>query len=197
MDIYSVARVQALQETLDRQAFARMADAMRADPVGRGLLRTRSELWTPGVLERLAASPKGSLGQAVFQFLDVHGFEPHADQVAARPGAPADVEYAKHRHRATHDVRHALLGLGATPEDEVLVHAFQLGQQAQWVSRLVVIAGLLALGTMRGRFVALARRVAACWRAGRRAPLTLNTPFEDLWELPLDDVRARLGIRAM
>ena len=73
-----------------------------------------------------------------------------------------DMAYLMRRFRQTHDVWHALLGIGVTGHEEVLMHWFSYGQL-----RLPVSAMIMVFGTMK--HIVLERAGARCaTRCSRR-----------------------------
>ena len=101
------------------------------------------------------------------------------------------------RFRQTHDVWHALLGLGITGHEEVIIHWFSYGQLQLPVSALVMVFGTMKHLVLEQRWGALRHSMLEAYRAGRDAAPLLGVYWEDQWEQPLDQVRARYAIHPL
>ena len=201
---YTFDDLVAMQDALDGPAFHRMRRRMETDPEGQRLLESRPRLSVHSVdFEALRRLPHDSFGYQFWHHLDRNGL---IEDVQLAPSlCPWDeaTEYAKARHRETHDIRHVLAGLGVEVWEEAVLQAFQFAQQPQWFSAAVATLGTLKATMLEPRSLVdgRARRVvmlvARAYQAGRRADFLLNVPFEELWELPLDELRRRCGVEVL
>jgi ubiquinone biosynthesis protein COQ4 len=94
-------------------------------------------------------------------------------------------------------VWHALLGIGITGHEEVLIHWFSYGQLRLPVSAMIMLLGSTKHLVLERRWRALRRSTLEAYRAGRDAAPLLPVYWEDLWEEPLDRVRAVCGVRPL
>jgi len=101
------------------------------------------------------------------------------------------------RFRQTHDVWHALLGIGITGHEEVLIHWFSYGQLHLPVSALIMVFGSMKHLLLERRWDAVRHSMMEAYRAGRDAAPLLPVYWEDYWELPLEEVRARYHVRPL
>ncbi len=192
---YTFDDLAAVQDCLDGPAFSRAARALRDDDDGRRVLRVSPRLGIPSVdWPALSALPIDSLGYNLWHHFHSNGL---LEEVPLGPPVvcwDADTECAKDRYRATHDLRHVLLGLGVSGPEEVALQAFQCAQLFQKLSALIVVFGALKHSLADGAGGWLLRTLPRAWRAGRRARFVLTMPVEQMWEMRLVDARAAWGV---
>lgn len=144
--------------------------------------------------DALAALPEGSFGRAYASFMKRNGLMPF--NFSSRTRALFERYPVSIRYVRLHDMIHVLLGFEPDLAGEAGVYAFvaeqhytpTLDRAAGWSRRF---ARLL--------FWARSRMDAAQTRGKRLAAgarILVNEPLEEMLELPLSEVRARLGIRA-
>lgn len=173
------------------------------DPEARALLADKPRLAKGDVdFDALRALPVDSLGGHYVRHLDRHGLDPDllADPFGHWSGArydDPDTAYLHERYRQTHDLWHALTGLGVEGYEEVLVHAFTWAQLHLPYSALIVAFGTLKHVLFERRWEVLRRRLREAWEAGRDARPLLLVRWEDRWETPLDEIRATYRIRSL
>ncbi len=189
--------IHLVEEITGRAFYRQYLERMRGDPAIEELLRRRPELCSAQVdFEALRALPASSFGAAYVGHLDRNGLSADSQATPATHVAEPDIAYLLRRYRQTHDVWHCLLGLGVEGYEEVLVHAFSLGQLPLPVSALIVVFGAIKHMLLEQRWEALRDGLWDAYRAGREAAPLLPVHWEQMWELPLDEVRARYGVRA-
>ena len=152
----------------------------------------------------LAAMPEGSLGRAYFEFVQQNGYQSlsllelqhevmatWADELECPPLDP-DRAWFLDRFMVSHDLQHVVTGYGTDDLGEATLSAFILAQDAGFSSSILT---LLATGYAYYRFGwSWLRYVWSAWRRGRRARNLFAVPWEDLLPIPLETVRALLGI---
>lgn len=146
----------------------------------------------------LAELPENTFGRIYYEHCRSHGFSFPGE----RGGFPITGAY--------HDMVHVLSGYGTAPEEELLVGAFTAGFKRSNPFYMILLVSFLwgagvnvvpvsqphITGTL-GRGENAARFIRALERGGR-----VNTDMSDNWNfwpllpLPIDDVRARLGVAA-
>ena len=183
-------------------AFERSFQQFVADPAGQTLLRDRPSLLAAlSDREALSAMPDGSFGRAYVDFMERGGLTPdaliEADEVAAenleRPKLDDPVrEFVGDRMRDMHDLWHVLTSYGMDEAGESANLAFSVAQVPNLGMKLLVGASAL-VGPKDVRFT-WPRYLIAAWRRGRATPFLGVAPYEELLPLPLDEVRAKLGI---
>jgi ubiquinone biosynthesis protein COQ4 len=103
--------------------------------------------------------------------------------------------YLVRRFRQSHDVWHTISGLGGTREEEIALQAFCWGQLGLPLSRMAVLLGSVRLMLLKGRWQMAFCGMRNAYRSGRAAAQLLPIRWEELWDQPLEQVRARLSIQ--
>ena len=194
-DSNQTSEIHRVEEITGRPRYRRLLDELRATPDGQRLLADRPELSSEQVdyaaLRRLPAS---TLGGAYVRHLDDNKITADYQAAKTRHIDDPDMAYLMRRFRQTHDVWHALLGLGITGHEEVIIHWFSFGQLRLPVSALIMVFGTMKHLVLERRWGALRHSMLEAYRAGRDAAPLLGVYWEDYWEEPLDTVRAAYGV---
>ena len=190
--------IHRVEEITGRPRYRRLLAQMSETPEGRRILAERPELSSEKVdFAHLRELPPTTLGGAYVRHLDDNGITADYQAAATRHVEDPDMAFLMRRFRQTHDVWHALLGIGITGHEEVLTHWFSWGQLRLPVSALIMVFGTLKHLVLERRWNTLRHSALEAYRAGRDAAPLLGVVWEDLWEQPLDEVRARFGIRPL
>lgn len=193
----------AVLRAVDGGGIERMHRRFAASPEGRALLRERPSLLEAlSDREALEALPEGSLGRAYLAFCEREGISPGGLVDASDPEERAELDpdflYVADRMRDSHDLWHVVTGCRTDLAGELAVLAFTTAQTQSAGVAVLTLGGFLhsfvlprELGRRGRRLVreAVARGLAAEW-----LPVA---GWEELLPLPLEEVRARLGVRPM
>ena len=190
--------IHRVEEITGRPAYRRLLAELRAAPDRDGLLARRPELSSDHVdYARLRILPAHTLGAAYVRHLDANQLSADYQAARTRHVDDEDLAYLMRRFRQTHDVWHALLDLGVTGHEEVVIHAFSWGQLRLPVSAMVVAFGTLKHLVLERRWGALRHSLLEAYRVGAAARPLLPVIWEDQWDEPLADVRARYRLRPL
>jgi ubiquinone biosynthesis protein COQ4 len=190
--------IHRVEEITGRPRYRRLLREIAATPEGRRILAERPELSTEQVdYDALRALPETTLGGAYVRHLDRNGITADYQAARTRHVDDPDMAYLMRRFRQTHDVWHALLGLGITGHEEVIIHWFSFGQLQLPVSAMIMVFGTLKHIFGERRWGALRHSLGEAYRVGRDAAPLLAVRWEDFWDQPLADVRARLGLHPL
>ncbi len=190
--------IHRVEEITGRPRYRRLLAEMAATPEGRRILAERPELSSDHVdYDRLRALPASTLGGAYARHLDTNKLSADYQAAATRHVDDPEMAYLMRRFRQTHDVWHALMGIGITGHEEVLTHWFSYGQLRLPVSALIMVFGTMKHMLFERRWEALRHSLMEAYRSGRNAEPLLSVYWEDLWERPLDEVRARYGVQPL
>lgn len=190
--------IHRVEEITGRPRFRAIIAELVATPEGRRLLDERPELSSTHVdFDALRRLPDTTLGGAYVRHLDGNGITADYQAAATRHVDDPDMAYLMRRFRQTHDVWHALLGIGITGHEEVLIHWFSFGQLRLPVSALIMVFGTMKHLVLEQRWDALRRSTREAYQSGRDAEPLLPVVWEDIWEQPIADVRARYRIRPL
>jgi ubiquinone biosynthesis protein COQ4 len=193
----AVALARLLKDTTDtKQVFflgivvnakqvPRLIARIANDPDGARLLEEKPAI-DGSTVARMRALPATTLGGAYARYLDDNGLDP--DLFQAPPGLPQPLRFIAQRIRQTHDVWHVLTGYAPNVPGELALQGFTYGQLGMPSALMISTLGLV-------RAPQAAPDVLDGYKRGKAARFLPTVRFEDLWELPLVEVRERLGIK--
>lgn len=190
--------IHRVEEITGRPAFRRIQAELEATPEGRRLLAEQPELSTKLVdYDHLRELPATTFGGAYVRHLDTNGITADYQAAATRHVDDPTMAYLMRRFRQTHDVWHALLGLGILGHEEVIIHWFSYGQLRLPVSAMVMLLGTMKHIVLEQRWGAMRHSMMEAYRAGRDAEPLMPVYWEDHWERPLEEIRARYNVRPL
>ena len=158
-----------------------------------------TEKTIPGLLDlqALSESPAGSLGHELYRLLSANGFDPEVlDRNAIMLSAlqPA-LQYLNTRILQMHDVWHLVAGYTTDSIHEVAISSFQLAQFGHNYSAMfLATAGQIAHRNNPAGFRAFFQVIAEAWQHGRTTPSMMAIEWEQQFNQPIDEIRARFGI---
>jgi ubiquinone biosynthesis protein COQ4 len=183
-----------LGELTGEPALRRMRDRMRRDRDGAWLLEHRPRIRQSHVdVAKLHSLPEGTFGRAYASYLSAHGFSPE-ERAEVRLVRDPELAYVMQRYREVHDFWHVLAGLPPSVLGETAVKWLEMVQTGLPMCALSAFVAPLRLSRDERRRLV---RVYAPWAAetGRSARDLMTVRYEDLLELPLDEVRTRLNFK--
>lgn len=144
-------------------------------------------------LRALRKLPPDTLGHAYARFCVANGISPLVVSPALRErfrDRPYPLRYA-----ATHDLHHVLTGFDTSLAGEAGVLAFDVAQGTAPVGR-AALSFVRVLYTLVAPWQAsaIARNVREGLQMGERAQLVMAAPLEEWFDVPLREVRERLGL---
>lgn len=151
----------------------------------------------PFTLEQLARCPAGSLGGTFHALIVDNGFDLEVlDRDAlGLEKLPPPLDYLNARILQCHDLWHIVAGYETTALHEVAISAFQLAQFGHPYSAMFLGMALTRLAFERPEGgPILLPTILSAWMHGRRTPPLMSIAWETIWDLPVGDVRAGLGI---
>ena len=181
-----------LRESLtDSEKLAEVVRDMRTDPYYRGVLDLGRRM--PRLdLNALQALPEGSLGRCFSDDMRARGLDPADLPTLDAPDAESFL--SAHLYE-THDIWHTVTGFSTDIAGELGLQAFYAAQLAGPLPIAILSAGLLntllyAMDDREARMDAIVRG----WRLGRQARPLFGRAWDDMWHLPLREVRNMLGL---
>lgn len=158
-----------------------------------------TEKTIPGLLDlqALSESPAGSLGHELYRLLSANGFDPEVlDRNAIMLSAlPPALQYLNTRILQMHDVWHLVAGYTTDSIHEVAISSFQLAQFGHNYSAMfLATAGQIAHRNNPAGFRAFFQVIAEAWQHGRTTPSMMAIEWEQQFNQPIDEIRARFGI---
>lgn len=194
---------------MGRGSFKGMVREMKAHSSGRQLLDKRTDLGaTLDDLPALGTMPEGSLGKSYFDFATSPKALPgylisgimHMDDAYERADWPNDSKYVFSRIANSHDLIHMLSGYGADLASEAININFTIGLTKNVLLRPFTVFFALVSALALRPTVGLGPWMKAMEEGYRRGRATADRyplyciPFEDMLQLPVEEVRQRLGV---
>jgi len=161
-----------------------------AEPDGPRLMAEKPALDSRSIdFDHLASLPADTLGVAFARHMRENGLSP--DVFQSPEGVPPEVAFLIQRLRQSHDLWHVVTGYGTDVVDELALQAFTYGQIRSPGPLILSTVGALRWGLRDPQVI---KRVREGYRRGCDARPLCALPWELLWETPLTDLRARLGV---
>ena len=185
--------VAILGEATGGVALQACRDRMAASETGAELLRDRPEIDNETIAAaRLADLPEGTFGRAYHAFMDGHGFDADGRK-PVRFVEDEELRYVMLRYRQVHDFWHVLVGLPPTVLGELGLKWFEMVQTGLPMAALASLAGPMRLSEKK-RAIFYGTYVPWAQRSATAAEFLLNVKYEDMWDVPLDEMRRSLRL---
>jgi ubiquinone biosynthesis protein Coq4 len=148
-------------------------------------------------ISELSRSPVGSLANEFYRMITQNGFDLEVldrEQLGLRH-LPYPLDFINAKMLQIHDVWHIVAGYQTTSLHEVGVSAFQLAQCGHsYSAKFLAVVVTSALRNSEGLKVLL-DVVFTAWRHGRSSPPLISVDWREIWNRPLKEVRAELGLQ--
>jgi len=152
--------------------------------------------------EALRKLPANSLAHVYCDFMEREGLSAQGLVDELDKNRPADmywddqVTWYFNRMRDTHDLMHILSGFGRDALGEQCVLAFTYSQQPSPAHLFLGYAGALEIARRATVKVPVFRAVREGQKMGKACPRLVEMSITELLAMPIEDVRAKLGIKA-
>lgn len=176
----------AFQWAMDGWGIGRVAKRAHEVPEGRVLLEHRPMLALD--LTKYADLPEGTLGRFLSDWFRAWGVAPFA----TRRTPVGDLEYFVDRLFFTHDVWHALVGLGTDLRNELRFLGVLLSQYSSGSAVMALAFGWFKVPAQYGwkAFFAMPIEVWRFYRWGRQSKDLCFVPWEAYLDKPVEQMRA-------
>jgi len=143
-------------------------------------------------LVALRRLPEGTLGRVFADAMTAAGLDPGALPKLESPDRPSF--FRAHLYE-THDVWHTVTGFGMDRIGEIGLQGFYLAQIGGALPPLLIAVGFLRVAIYElDNSRTLMDEVTRGYEMGKRAKPLFGTHWDELWNLPLTELRARLGV---
>lgn len=143
-------------------------------------------------LPALRRLPEGTLGRAFAAHMDAAKLDPSA--LPTLPDSDRVLYFRAHLYE-THDIWHAVTGFGVDFVGELGLQGFYLAQIPGPLPSLLVAVGFVR-GAIYDRHLIkpFMNELIRGWRMGESAKPFFGVKWDEMWSMPLSEVRAKLGI---
>jgi len=193
----AIVVIGALSGNSGKRAFERFSRS----PGGQQILREKRDLLSlMSDVERLKSMPANSLGAAIADWYELEELSAQgladASEAAFSEGGPrravlsSDEDLFSKRLLDLHDVFHVLAGYGRDLLGESAVLSFTIPQTRNPGIAYLVLDSLRETGWNSDE----GKLIREAYRRGRRCEWLIDQDWEALFELPIAEVRAKLGV---
>jgi ubiquinone biosynthesis protein Coq4 len=148
-------------------------------------------------LDALARCPPDSLAGELHALVVDNGFDLEVldREALGLKNLPPPLDYLNARILQCHDIWHIVAGYQTTALHEVAISGFQLAQFGHHYSAMFLGMALsrLAFERPEGGPILL-ETILTAWAHGRRTPPLMPVKWESVWDKPVEEVRAKLGV---
>ena len=166
------------------------------DPDFAELIRTRYNPTHAFDWPRMKTLPVGTLGRELYRFID----RPEVDDIAKFPGAndrleTSEEDYIRMRLRRIHDVHHVICGYPATVLGELGISAYYVALVNSPLSAMLMGLGIIQTVIKNPAGLAeLMNVLTEGWQNGVASKNFMGKKVEELWDRPLDELRAEWNV---
>lgn len=150
--------------------------------------------WLPQLpsMSFLESCNKGSLGNDYYKHLSSNQLD---IDFFPKIKINRPVDYLTYRTYIVHDLWHTLLGYDISPIGEIKVQAFSLGQIKSGVALMIISAGMIhLLETNPEKAIEAFEAAAEAYERGKNSDFLLAYKLEEMLEMPIDEVRKKVGL---
>lgn len=142
-------------------------------------------------LRRLAP---GTLGREFAEHMIANGLDPSA---IPRLPSPDRASFFRAHLYESHDIWHVVTGFGTDWHGEIGLQAFYTAQLPGPLPAMLVAVGCLRVAIFDFESTTpLFDQIASGYGLGKRASPLFGVKWDELWDVPLEDVRRALGVTA-
>ena len=168
------------------------------DPQTKELIDSRYREGIPVNWNELKALPPQTLGYEFAKFMNNPDVTPINKLPESRDKINPELDYLRARIRLIHDIHHVVCGYGADEIGEMGISAFYIAQINSPLNSMILAFGLIKC-TLKSpaRLPELMNMLTHGWQMGLTTPNLFGVKWEEMWALPLDEVRHQLKIQAI
>lgn len=180
---------------LEHESYQIALDRLKADPATRELLDTRYRQGLPIDWAHLRSLPEDSLGFQFAQFMNHPEVTPWERLPEAKVEISPEIDYLRQRIRLTHDIHHVVCAYPANELGEMGISAFYVAQINSPLNSILLAFGLIKCTIkMPALLPQLMQEIVRGWNMGLQAQNLFGIKWEELWAIPITEVRKRVGI---
>ncbi len=168
---------------------------LREDPDTRALVESRYRQGLPVDWGKLRTLPENTLGFQFARFMNHPEVTPLDRLPEARTEISPEIDYLRQRIRLIHDIHHVVCGFPADELGEMGISAFYVAQINSPLNSMLLAFGLIKCTIkMPARLPELMQEIVKGWSMGLRAKNLFGIKWEELWEMPVEDIRKLVGV---
>ena len=167
------------------------------DPKTKELIASRYKANQQPNWSALKLLPVGSLGYEFSKFMNHPDVTPIEKLPEHGANISPEIDYLRQRIRLVHDIHHVVCGSPPTEIGEMEISAYYVAQINSPLNAILLGIGFIKC-TIKSpaRLHELMEAIVKGWTLGKNSPNIFGVKWEEMWEMPLTEVRTTLGIPA-
>jgi|GEM_PF-3470074 len=186
-----------LRYFLEHKSYQQTLRILRNDPATEALIRERyHEFYTVPWNELKTLAP-GTLGREFYHFMKNPEVTPLEKLPESKVEITPEIDYLRRRIRLIHDIHHVLTGHPSSELGEMGISAFYVAQIRSPLNAILLAVGLIKC-TIKcpERMDELMEIIVEGYTMGKKSELLFGQKYEELWEIPVAELRQRFHITA-
>jgi len=186
-----------LRYFLEHESYQLSLKIMMADPGTKELIETRYNQNQPTDWNALKALPEDSLGHQFAKFMNNPEVTPLEKLPESKVEITPEIDYLRQRIRLIHDIHHVVCDYPANEIGEMAISAFYVAQINSPLNSMLLAFGLIKCTLkMPSHMPELMNAITQGWQLGLKTPNLFGIKWEELYHLPVAEVRKQLNIQA-
>ena len=181
---------------MEHESYQISLKILLADPATKALVDTRYRQYDHVDWDALKTLPENTLGFQFAKFMNNPAVTPIEKLPESTVQISPEVDYIRARLRLTHDIHHVVCGFGADEMGEMGISAFYGAQINSPLNAMLLAFGLIKCTIkVPARMHELLGMITYGWQMGLTTPNIFGIKWEEMWDLPMDQVREKIGVR--
>jgi ubiquinone biosynthesis protein Coq4 len=186
-----------LRYFLEHKSYQQTLQVLRDDPATAALIQERYHEFYQAPWNELKRLPTGTLGYEFYSFMNKPEVTPIDQLPESKVEITPEIDYIRRRIRLIHDIHHVLTGHPSDELGEMGISAFYVAQIWSPLNAVLLAVGLIKC-TIKcpGRMHELMDVIVEGYAMGKKAELLFGQKYEEVWDVPVVELRRRYGITA-
>lgn len=187
-----------LRYFLEHESYQITLKILNSDPKTKELIDTRYMADHEVDWAYLKSLPEESLGFQFAKFMNNPDVTPIEKLPENGSNISPEIDYLRQRIRIVHDIHHVVCGYPADEMGEMGISAFYVAQINSPLNSVLLGIGLI-ICTIKSptRLHELMETIAQGWYLGKKTPNIFGIKWEEMWTMPVSEIRAKLGIEQL
>jgi ubiquinone biosynthesis protein COQ4 len=187
-----------LRYFLDHESYQLALKILMNDPATKSLIDSRYRQDEQTDWTRLKSLPEDTLGYQFAKFMNMPEITPINKLPENKVEISPEIDYLRQRIRLIHDIHHVVCDYPATEIGEMAISAFYVAQINSPLNSMLLAFGLIKCTIkMPSKLPELMNAITHGWQTGLKTPNLFGVKWEELYELPINDVRRQLNIQVV
>jgi ubiquinone biosynthesis protein Coq4 len=185
-----------LKYFLEHESYQITLQTLMSDPKTKELIETRYQANAEVNWNLLKSLPEKTLGHEFAKFMNNPDVTPIDKLPENGSNISPEIDYLRQRIRLIHDIHHVVCAYPADELGEMGISAFYVAQINSPLNSVLLGLGLIKC-TIKypKRLPELMDAISEGWMLGKKSPNLFGIKWEEMWSLPVSEVRQHLGLQ--